>query len=201
MTDGVERAKPGRARRRTPAPAATATTWIRVLGGMAAIVAGILAIVWPDRTVLVLTRLFGLAVALWGIVQVASSLRRPDRRYRTLLLIGGGGTIVGGLVILSWPGPTVTVLATLAAIAAIAWGVLDLATVVLRRRADLPSWLPLARGVVSIGLGTALLTWPDRTIVVVSVLLGIQVILWGAAALLEVYLLTRVRDATAGTTH
>jgi uncharacterized membrane protein HdeD (DUF308 family) len=168
---------------------------------MAAIVAGILAIVWPDRTVLVLTRLFGLAVALWGIVQVASSLRRPDRRYRTLLLIGGGGTIVGGLVILSWPGPTVTVLATLAAIAAIAWGVLDLATVVLRRRADLPSWLPLARGVVSIGLGTALLTWPDRTIVVVSVLLGIQVILWGAAALLEVYLLTRVRDATAGTTH
>jgi uncharacterized membrane protein HdeD (DUF308 family) len=49
---------------------------------------------------------------------------------------------------------------------------------------EIPSWVGLLTGVVSVGVGIAALIWPKPTLLVVGVLFGAYLALWGAVALL-----------------
>src|SRR5512135_3344344 len=88
------------------APAAR-SWWAMALRGLAALVFGIVALIWPAITLLVLVTLFGV-YALWdGIFAIVGAIRAAEHhRQWWLLLVEGIVGIIAGLIALFLPGVT-----------------------------------------------------------------------------------------------
>lgn len=98
-------------------------TWL-VLSGLAALVAGIIVLAWPNVTVTALVYILvlgGLALAAVDIVGALVNRRRDPGWW--LSLVRGAGTLLLVVVLLTWPDETLTVVRVLAAILLILWGV------------------------------------------------------------------------------
>jgi uncharacterized membrane protein HdeD (DUF308 family) len=54
-----------------------------------------------------------------------------------------------------------------------------------RTPAAIPTWVMMLTGVLSIAVGAAALIWPKPTLLVVGVLFGVYLALWGALALMS----------------
>jgi uncharacterized membrane protein HdeD (DUF308 family) len=96
--------------------------WL-VLSGAAAVVAGIVVLVWPAITIGVLVDILvlgGLALAAVDLVGVVVNWRRDPNRW--LYLLRGVGTLVLVLVLLLWPAETLNVVRVLTAVLLILWG-------------------------------------------------------------------------------
>src|SRR5260370_8540143 len=93
---------------------------LRGLRGLLAVVFGVIAIVWPHVTLLVLVLLFGAYVLVDGVVAVIVSLQeRKNFRQWWVLLLGGLAGIVVGVLTFGWPGLTALVLLYLISVAPI----------------------------------------------------------------------------------
>ena len=108
-----------------------------MLRGAIAIAFGVLAVLWPGLTLLVLVGLFAAYALLGGIVSIAAAfrLRRTERKWWLPLLLGVISVAAGIYAVLA-PSVTALVLVLVMAANAILTGVLDIAMAVrLRRRA------------------------------------------------------------------
>ena len=100
--------------------------WVYAVRGVAAIIFGILALVWPGPTLAILVILFGAYAFVDGIALLVA-LARGDvlaRRHRWATGLMGAVGIVIAIATLVWPGITALTLLYLVAIWAIATGVL-----------------------------------------------------------------------------
>src|SRR5207249_11847246 len=102
-----------------------------LLRGLAAIVFGVLAFVWPGQTLLALVYLFGIyaivdgVLALWFTYQAA----QDQKRWWPYLLEGLVG-IAAGIIAFASPGITALALAFVVAAWAILTGVVDIAAAI-----------------------------------------------------------------------
>src|SRR5712671_3878239 len=94
--------------------------------GIAAIVFGILTLVWPQLTLSVLVLLFGVFAVISGITAVAAALRNRGEQGWGLLFFEGTLGIAAGVVALVWPGITALAFLYLLAAWAIITGVMEL---------------------------------------------------------------------------
>jgi uncharacterized membrane protein HdeD (DUF308 family) len=78
--------------------------WLGLLSGLASVVAGVLALIWPSITALVLAVLVGIWAVVTGAAEIAVAfrLRRAGGRI-WLLALAGVLSVVAGIVILLWP--------------------------------------------------------------------------------------------------
>lgn len=85
--------------------------WVVALRGAAAVIFGVLALVWPDITVFALVILFGAYALVDGAFALGSAVfdRRAVGR-RGWLIVGGIVGILIGIVTFLWPGATTLVL-------------------------------------------------------------------------------------------
>lgn len=99
--------------------------WWLILVGITGIVAGLIAIFWPDITVLLLITFIGAWAVVRGIFEIigAISLRREIDNEWTLIL-GGVISVLFGVIVLIAPGGGALALAWLIGIVAIAAGVM-----------------------------------------------------------------------------
>jgi uncharacterized membrane protein HdeD (DUF308 family) len=135
--------------------------WLLVLRGVAAILFGIAAFVWPGLTLLVLVTMFGVYALVDGLIAVFTGLSRTQNSPRWWVFLLEGLVSIGiGVIALFWPG--VTTLAILAMIAAwaIITGVLEIVAAIRLRREITNEWLLALGGFVSIGVGVLLITQP-----------------------------------------
>jgi uncharacterized membrane protein HdeD (DUF308 family) len=91
-------------------------------GAVIAIVGGIVLLAWPGETLKVVAFVAGITVLAWGIVRTLAAYR-DVREERGHDLIVGVALIVLGLLMMAWPGATVTLIGVLVGLAAIAWGI------------------------------------------------------------------------------
>jgi uncharacterized membrane protein HdeD (DUF308 family) len=88
----------------------SSSPWIRRLLGIGWIVAGVLAIAWPDITVRGLALLVGISMIIGGGGNVIAGIRGTiDERLAAL--IGGLASVTFGLLALAWPDVTLLVVA------------------------------------------------------------------------------------------
>jgi uncharacterized membrane protein HdeD (DUF308 family) len=159
----------------------TRNWWAIALRGAFAIVFGILTLLWPGLTVLVLVALFGAWALLDGIFSfVAAWERRKQRQtWWPLLLEGVLGVIVAG-VTLFWPGLTALGLVTLIGVWAIVTGVMEfVAAIRLRKLIRNEFWLGLA-GFASVIFGVLVLIFPGAGALGIAWAIGWYAILFGA---------------------
>jgi uncharacterized membrane protein HdeD (DUF308 family) len=171
--------------------------WVFAIRGIAALVFGILAFIWPETTLTVLVFLFGAYVLVDGVALVVALLRGDAvaRRNAWAVAIIGVLGIVVGVVTFAWPGLTALTLLYLVAFWAIATGAFQvIAAIALRRELDNEFWMGLG-GVASIVFGALLVVSPGAGLISLVWLVGIWSVVFGISSLGLAYRLHGI-DAT-----
>jgi uncharacterized membrane protein HdeD (DUF308 family) len=163
--------------------------------GVLALLFGVLVLVWPGVTLLVLTLLFAVYAVLDGIGMVASGLGRgPDRGRRWPYVLAGVLGIVAGILAAAWPAVTALVLILLVGAWAVVTGVLEIVAAV-RLPRDAPGRRVLAVvGVVSLIAGVIILARPAIGALALATVLGILALVVGVVLLAAAW---RLRTARA----
>ena len=164
--------------------------WTLVLRGLAAIIFGILAYIWPGITFTVLVLLFG-AYALWdGVFALISAFRTQGQRRWSLVLIGLVG-VAAGLITFFWTDAATIAILSIIAAWAVLTGILEIVSAIRLREEIEGEWFLLLSGLLSVLFGIALVIWPVAGLVAVTWLIGAYAILFG---ILLMVLGFRLRD-------
>jgi uncharacterized membrane protein HdeD (DUF308 family) len=159
--------------------------WIVALRGAAAVLFGVLALVWPGITILVLVILFGAYSLVDGVVAVGSGLFRStgDASRRIWLLVEGVFGILVGIVAFVWPGITTLALLWVIAFWALLTGIVEIVLAVALRKEIKGEWMLALGGALSVLFGVLLIVWPTAGALTVVFLIGIYAILFGIVLL------------------
>lgn len=167
---------------------------VHAVRGVAAIILGIAALVWPGPTLAVLVYSFG-ALALIDGVGMLVALTRGDvlaRRHAWATGLSGVFGIVIAAATLFWPGVTALTLLYLVAFWAISTGVFGIvAAIELRRVIEGEFWM-IVSGVLSIVFGSLLVINPGTGLLSLVWLVGFYAILFGSSSLGLGYRLHRI---------
>ncbi|HEV7210562.1 MAG TPA: DUF308 domain-containing protein [Blastococcus sp.] len=144
--------------------------------GVAAVVVGVILLFNPYAAAHTLALLIGLALVIGGALEIAVGWE-SDRRW--LAILPGLLLVVGGVLAAFWPHATLRVLALVIGLSLLLHGIGRIALAFLAR-SEIPGWgwLVLA-GAFNVLIGVLALAWPKATIVVLSLILGAQIIVFG----------------------
>jgi uncharacterized membrane protein HdeD (DUF308 family) len=159
--------------------------WVYAIRGVAAILFGIMALIWPAPTLAVLVLLFG-AYAFVDGVALLVALARGDvlaRRHKWITGIMGVLGIVVSIVTFVLPGMTALTLLYVVAIWAAAMGVLQIAAAIEFRREIDGEFLMVIGGILSIAFGGLLVAFPGAGLLSLVWLVGFWAELYGFSSL------------------
>jgi uncharacterized membrane protein HdeD (DUF308 family) len=162
----------------------TRNWWALALRGVAAILFGVMAFIWPGITIGALVLLFGAYALVDGVFAVALAIvgRRRIYRWWALLLEGLVGIVVGILTFL-WPGDMTLALVYLIAAWAVVTGVFEIAAAIELRKYIQGEWILAVTGVLSIAFGLLLFIAPAEGAVVMIWWIGGYAIVFGVLLL------------------
>jgi uncharacterized membrane protein HdeD (DUF308 family) len=151
--------------------------WLVGLLGLLAIAAGVLALVYPNITLLALGLIVGVYLVFAGATYIAlSTLENQTAGGRVLRILVGFLSILAGLICLVRPGAGVLALLIALSFWFILTGVADLARALDVREQRVIS---IILGVVSIAAGVVIVANPDIGLTTLALLAGIGFIVRG----------------------
>ena len=159
--------------------------WVYAVRGIAAILFGIMALIWPGPTLAVLILLFG-AYAFVDGVALLVALARGDVLARSHKWITGLMGVLGiavAIATLVWPGMTALTLLYLVSIWAIGMGILQIASAIEFRREIDGEFFVVLGGIFSIVLGGLLVAFPGTGLLSLVWLVGFWAELFGFSSL------------------
>lgn len=171
--------------------------WLFLLRGVAAIVFGIAAFLWPGLTLQVLMLLFGAYVLVDGVFGLVQSIRNREQMSQWWLwaLEGLLGIAVGVLTFIA-PGVTAYVLLIFIAAWAVVGGIIRIVMAIRLRKEIRGEWFLVASGALSVLFGVVIFVMPEAGILSIVWLIGFYAILFG---ILFIGLALRLRRANAET--
>src|SRR5437660_2865005 len=135
--------------------------WLLALRGLAAVLFGVLAFMWPGATLITLVWLFGAFALVNGILSLVLAAKTPKGYPKVgSLILGGLLGILDGLLAFVMPGITALGLLILIAAWAIATGVMELVAAVRLRKIINNEWLLVLVGIATVVFGFLLLLQP-----------------------------------------
>jgi uncharacterized membrane protein HdeD (DUF308 family) len=162
---------------------------VLIARGVIAILFGLLALVWPGLTLLVLVAMF----AAYAILAGGATLVWIWRTRKThghlpmgatwMYVIIGVAAIVFGLLAAFWPQITALTLVLIMGANAVVIGFFDLAVAWRQRRTAAHVWLIVLAGLVSIVFGLAVLMYPGAGALALVWLISMQAIVTGVLML------------------
>jgi len=156
----------------------TSLTWKSALGrGAIAIVLGIIAIAWPETAIFTFMLLWGIWALVDGLAVLFLAFQPEARAARTMLLIQGSLGVVVGILIVTHPGMSASVVTWLAGLWFAVRGLLE----ALAAFGTSPRGLLLASAAIDVVLGVLFMANPGGSAKGITVLLGIVALLWGIA--------------------
>jgi uncharacterized membrane protein HdeD (DUF308 family) len=170
---------------RLPLGKAVTQAWALWLAGLLALIGGLALLVNPGAGLRLVKWTLGLFLLGWGVMRLVHAFTGP-RRDRTWLVLSGLCILVAGIVVLAWPGVTVTALLYILVVGGLCLASVDLVGAFVDRRRHPSWWLLLLRGLGTLALVVALLVWPGETLSVVRFIAG-ALLLWGASTIGEAF--------------
>jgi uncharacterized membrane protein HdeD (DUF308 family) len=168
-------------------------TGIRVavgLLGLAALVIGVVLLFNPVAAAHTLALLIGLAFVIGGLLEIAVGW---DSRSRWASVVLGAILVIGGILAAVWPGVTLFTVAFITGLSLIVHGAVRVGVAVVERH-EIPSWGWLAlAGAVNVVIGVVAIAWPKATVLVLSVILGLQIAVFGLLLLCAAFVRPGVR--------
>jgi uncharacterized membrane protein HdeD (DUF308 family) len=174
-------------------------SWL-ALRGVAALIFGLLAIVWPSLTLTVLVMFYGAFALADGVFALIAAFRGGPMAPRWWLALVGVCGIAIGLLTFFWPGITALVLIYFIACWAVITGVMTIVGAV-RLRKEIPNeWLLIAGGSLSIVFGLMLVVRPGQGALALTFAIGAYAALFGVLLIsFALRLRRRAHDDSAST--
>src|SRR5260370_10704745 len=135
----------------TVADLLTRNWWLVALSGLAAVLFGLLAFVWPGATLITLVWLFGAFALVNGTLSLMLAAKAPKGypRFGSLIL-GGLLGILAGLLAFVMPAITALGLLILIAVWAMVTGILEIVAAIKLRKEINNEWLLILVGILSL---------------------------------------------------
>jgi uncharacterized membrane protein HdeD (DUF308 family) len=135
--------------------------WLITLRGVAGVMFGILAFIWPGITLLTLIWLYSAYALVNGTLAFVLAFSAPKGVRRSgSLIFQGLFSIAVGVIAFLMPGITALALVILIAAWAIVTGIFEIAAAVRLRKVITNEWLLVLAGLLSVGFGVVMLARP-----------------------------------------
>ena len=165
--------------------------WLFVVLGLICLVTGILAIVWPEITLLTLGILAGVYLMIAAIMEIIDAIF-GDPGGRALSAILGVISLIAGLIFIRRPGESLLAIVIVAGIFLVAEGVIRIVRAFASTGAR---WWSVAIGAVDAIIGIVVLAWPDIGLATLAVFFAATMIIRGIFAIVVGFKLRSVRHA------
>jgi uncharacterized membrane protein HdeD (DUF308 family) len=153
--------------------------WVSVLAGIALVLVGLWLITNLYESVTVLAILVGVSLIVGGFVEAGVA---DDAGLGWAGWVAGGLLVAAGVAVLVWPDITLWALAVLAGASLLVSGLLHVLWAVARRHR--PDWgAHLVLGALTAVVGLVVLIWPEATLLVLGLILGIRAVVTGIIAI------------------
>jgi uncharacterized membrane protein HdeD (DUF308 family) len=162
--------------------------------GVAGVLFGTLAVIWPVRTGIALVMLWGFWALFEGIGALAQAFRASAGRPRLDYVLLGLTSLVAAFLAIFSPRLTATSLTWILGVWLVVRGILE-AISAFTRELVTPRWLFLPGAALSVLLGVFFMANPGRAAVGVAVLLGTIAIGWGLVFIAAGLLLRPARSS------
>jgi uncharacterized membrane protein HdeD (DUF308 family) len=171
--------------------------WAWILAyGIISVAAGVLALIWPGPTLVVIAILFAAQIIIGAVYQFAASFAMPGESgwLRALLAILAVVSFAVGLFLLGHPVLSLLVLVVMLGLYWVAHGVIELFVAV--GHPELPGrrWMVVS-GVLGIVAGAIALLVPGISLLALTLVLGAWLVVYGvvlAATAIRVHAVTRL---------
>ena len=163
----------------------TGSWWVLVLRGIAGILFGLLAFMWPHITLAVLIILFGAYALVDGVFAIVAGIRSHGENKRWWwLLIEGVLSVAAGLFAFLVPAMTALILLILIAAWAVATGIFEIAAAIQLRKYITGEWMLVLSGILSVLFGLLLLFNPTGGVLAVVWIIGAYSVVFGVLLLI-----------------
>ena len=153
--------------------------WLVVLRGVAAVLFGLVALVWPGKTLVVLAIVFGV-YALVDAAALGYAAYRSSAGARLPLVVQAVLSAVLGVIALFWPVAAIVALVFVVGVWAVVTGVAEIVTAI-RLRAHISSeWLLVFVGALSVVFGLLLWFWPLEGAQAIMFVIAMYAVIFGA---------------------
>ncbi len=155
--------------------------WVFALRGVAAIIFGVLAWVWPGMTLLALVYLFAIYAIVFGILSLVAAGSGPKGLPRFgNIIFSGLLSIAAGVIAFLMPGSTAMALLFLIAFWAIVTGITEITAAIRLRKIIRNEWWLALVGVCSVIFGFLLILRPGAGALALLWWIGTFAIIIGA---------------------
>jgi uncharacterized membrane protein HdeD (DUF308 family) len=165
--------------------------WIVLLSGIVSIVAGVI-ILDIDWTVSDLAIFVGAYLVFRGLVQMLNGVL--GRGLWAYYLATGGLSVLTGIVVIAWPGPTLLAIAILIGVSIVLYGTLNVAGAIGNRDRAQYWGVVLVLGILEILLGFWLLRRPGLTLAVVITAIGLWALFIGVMQIVVSFEIRRLPE-------
>jgi len=172
-------------------------SWI-ALRGVAAVLFGIIAFIWPGITLTALVIIWGAYALADGVLALVAAFKVRDRGKPmwTLVVVGILG-IGAGIVTFLWPGMTALLLLMFIAAWALFMGIFQIAAAIRLRKEIEHEWLLGLSGVLSVIFGAVMMARPVEGLFAVVWVIAAYSIVFGILLIVLAFRLKN-RAATGG---
>lgn len=154
--------------------------WALVIRGIAALLFGVLAVVAPGISLLVLVTVWGAYALVDGVFSLVLAARGTRAGWSSgWLIFEGIAGVIAGVLTFVWPGITAMVLLVVIAVWAVFTGLAEVASAIHLRRHIRGEWLLGATGILSIVFGVVLLVWPGAGALALLWMIGAYAFVFG----------------------
>lgn len=153
--------------------------WLLLLRGIAAIIFGILAFVWPGITLLTMVLFWGAFMLIDGVLALGHAIMGNDKGSRWWLALVGVAGIAAGILTFALPGAALVVLLAFIAAWAIVLGVFQIIGAIRLRKEIDNEWSLGLSGALSVLFGIILLVAPGAGAVGLIWVIGGYAIVFG----------------------
>lgn len=168
-------------------------TWGLVVAfSVTTIVLGIILLVWPKETLLVVAVLTGLYLVISGIFQLVASFASGDAAtgFRVLLAISGILSLLLGVLAFRDPSQAVWILALLIGFGWLLRGIAEVVEGLASKGMPGRGWT-ITIGLLGIAAGIVILVWPIGSLGVLVLITGIWLVVLGTFELISAFALRR----------
>jgi uncharacterized membrane protein HdeD (DUF308 family) len=154
------------------------------LRGALALLFGILALLWPGLTLLVLVALFAAYAILGGVVSLVAAVKnRSSDKGWWLILLFGLISVGAGVLAIFYPGLTALALVLVMGVNALFTGALEIAVAIRLRQVLQREWLLILSGIASIVFGVLVVLFPGAGALAMVWLISFYAVLTGVLLL------------------
>lgn len=172
--------------------------WVLLIRGIAAVLFGVLAFIWPGITIASLVLLFGAYALVDGVFGIFHAFNA--RSYESnwwVLALGAAASIIFGVLVFFWPGLTALVLLYMIASWAIITGIFEIVGAIqLRKEITGEFWLILA-GILSVIFGIYVFLFPGAGALGLIWAIGAYAVVLGISLIMLSFRVRGLGQATA----